>query len=199
MRRPRPLLRDETGATMVETAIVFPMVLMLLFGLAEFAHAFWEYHTAEKATVIGARFLATRGPLVPQLADGGHDCFVANPTTVAAGTPCSDAAVPAAAGPITCTSSASAACSAAVRTAMLTQMQQIAPFITNADVQVDVAQSKMGFIGRGKAVPVITVRTTGLTYSFVAIGRLLGLAGPITMPSFASTLTAEDQQEGPGT
>ena len=134
--------------------------------------------------------------LVSQLADGNHDCFVANPATVAAGVACSDPAIPVGAA-IVC-GSGSGACDGAVRTAMVARMQEIAPFITDANVQIDVSQSKMGFIGRGQAIPVITVRTTGLTYNFVTLNDLLGLP-PLAMPSFASSLTAEDQQEGPGT
>lgn len=198
MRALLDLLRDQRGATMIETTIVFPMVMLLTFGLVEFGHAFWEYHTAEKATAIGARYIATRGPLVAQLADGGHDCFVANPSAVSAGTACSDAAIPAAGAPITCSSGGSTSCDATVFSAMLTQMQQIAPFIGSANVQVKVAQSKMGFIGRGAAVPLITVQTTGLTYNFATLGGLLGV-GPLTMPSFATTLVGEDEKEGPGT
>lgn len=197
MHRLRVLLRDEMGATLVETAIVFPMVLLLTFGLLEFGYVFWQYHTAEKATAIATRYVATRGPLLAQLTDGSHDCFVANPSAVAPGTPCSDAAIPAASS-ITCTGAGGGGCDSTVFAAMVTQMQQIAPFITSANVQVNLAQSKMGFIGRGAAIPLITVQTTGLAYSFVTIGGLLGV-GPITMPSFATTLVGEDQKEGPAT
>jgi Flp pilus assembly protein TadG len=196
MRRIRSLRRDDGGATLVEATLVFPMVMILTFGLVEFGHALWEYHAVEKATAIGARHAATRGPLVAQLADGAHDCFVANPGSVPAGTACSDPAIPAGA-PITC-SAGSGPCSSAVRSAMLAEMRRIAPFLTDANVQIEVSPSKMGFIGRGRAIPLITVRTTGLTYDFVAIDDLLGL-GALTMPGFASTLPAEDQQEGPGT
>jgi Flp pilus assembly protein TadG len=192
----RSFLRDENGAALVEISLIFPMMLVLTFGLVEFGHALWQYHVAEKATAIAVRYAATRGPLAPQLIDGGHDCFVANPADVAAGTACSDPAIPAAAA-ITCTSG-SGACDAAVWSAVVAEMQAIAPFIAEENVRVDLSQSKLGFVGRGAAVPVITVSTTGLTYDFVTLGDLLGLQ-PIGMPSFASSLTAEDQQEGPGT
>jgi Flp pilus assembly protein TadG len=197
MRRLRSLLRDEMGAALIETALVFPMLLLMTFGLLEFGYVFWEYHTAEKATAIATRYAVTRGPLLAQLTDGSHDCFAANPSTVAPGTPCSDAAIPAA-SPITCTVAGAGGCDSTVLAAMVTQMQQIAPFVTSGNVQVTLAQSKMGFIGRGAAIPLITVQTTGLTYNFVTIGGLLGV-GPITMPSFATTLVGEDQKEGPAT
>jgi hypothetical protein len=167
------------------------MVMLLTFGLVEGGHAFWEYHTAEKATAVGARYVVTRGPLVPSLSDGNHDCFVANPSGVALGTSCADPGIPAGT-PITC------GCSGPVRTAMLAEMRRIAPFITDANVQVVFRQSKMGFLERGKAIPTVTVQTTGLTYSWIVVGALTGGPGTISMPSFATTLTAEDLKEGPG-
>jgi Flp pilus assembly protein TadG len=196
MRRLRSFLRDERGASLVEMSIVFPIVLVITFGLMEFGIAFWEYHTAEKATAVAARYVATRGPLVQTLSDGSHDCFVSNGST-AIGTSCGDASITAGA-PYVCTAAAPGACNATVLATVITQMQQIAPFILNANVEIDVAQSKMGFVGRGRAIPLITVKTTGLTYNFIALNSLLGL-GPIPMPGFATTLEAEDQHEGPGT
>lgn len=208
MRRPRLLLRDETGATMVETAIVFPLLLVLTFGIADFGNALWQYHAAEKATLEGARWLATRHGVLgdDSLTDALStelytasvpDCFVAtDPATYPPGTPCSQ--VPNASGwSQTCSGAGGGSCSTTVMTGLLTQMQQYAPFITAANVSVQLNGSDMGFVGRGRAVPLITVRTTGLTYPFPAVGALLGL-GPINMPSFASTLAAEDQIEGPG-
>jgi Flp pilus assembly protein TadG len=195
MRRLLSLIRDEHGATLVETTIVFPMVLILTMGLVDLGVAFWQYHAAEKATAIAARYIATRGPLVATLADGSHDCFVAN-GSVTLGTSCADSSVSTASGPYVCTGTTPGSCSSTVLAAVVTQMQQVAPFITSSNVEVDVAQSKMGFIGRGTAIPMVTVKTTGLTYTFI-LQNLLGI-GPITMPGFASTLSAEDQKEGPG-
>lgn len=198
MPKLRTLLKDTAGGALVEGTLVFPMLLVLLFGLVEFGYVLWQYHSAEKATVVAARYVATRGPLVSALASGARDCFVPNPSTVVAGTPCSAASIPAAQGPIVCTPGATGDCQGAVLTAMANQMRTYAPFLNNANIQVQVSQSKLGFIGRGKAVPIVTVRTSGLTYNFIALDALLGFQ-PITMPSFDSSLTAEDQQEGPGT
>ena len=202
MRRLLSLRRDETGAALVEMTLVFPMVLILTFGLVEFGVAFWEYHAAEKATSIGARWLATQHGVLGQYALTSElytstvpDCFVS--TTDAPGTPCSQVAG-ATGWSATCTGTGGGSCSSTVMSGLLTQMQAYAPFIRAANVSVQLRGSDMGFIGRNRAIPLITVRTTGLTYSFVAMGKLLGF-GPITMPSFATTLVAEDQIEGPGT
>lgn len=201
MRQFRKLLRDERGATLVETTIVFPLVLILTFGLAEFGNAFVRYHTAEKATAAGARWLSTRHGVAGAAALTNElytavvpDCFVnsADPP----GTTCSQVAG-ATGWSQTCSGSGGGACDATVMSGLLAQMQQYAPFITAANVSVEIRGSAMGFVGRGRAVPLITVRTTGLTYNFITLNSLLGF-GPITMPSFASTFVAEDQKEGPG-
>jgi hypothetical protein len=188
MRTRRRFRDDERGSTLIETTLIFPMMLILTFGLVEFGHALWEYNAAEKATSAGARFLATRGPVMT----GVPDCFVdAGATT--AGTSC--ALVPGAtAWSETCPGAQG--CNAAVMTQLVTEMQAYAPFIDGDNVRVDVHGSGMGFVGRGRPVPLLTIRTTELTYDFVAIDDLLGI-GPITMPGFDTTLVGEDQREGP--
>lgn len=203
MRRLRMLLGDDQGATLVETTLVFPLLLVLTFGLVEFGNAMWQYHAAEKATAMGARFLASRAGVAGSLGQTlttelytspVPDCFVS--TSDPPGTPCAQEAG-AASWSATCSGTGGGACSSSEMSVLLTQMQQYAPTLTAANVSVDFRGSAMGFVGRGRAIPLITVRTTGLTYNFIAIGTLLGL-GPIAMPSFASTLPAEDQKEGPG-
>jgi hypothetical protein len=198
----RSLLRDERGATLVEATLVFPIVLILTFGLVEFGRALWQYHTAERATAAGARWLATRhgvvgsaAPLTSELWTAVvPDCFVNSSDPP--GTNCSQ--VTGATGwSQTCSGAGGGNCDATQMSALLTEMQRYAPFITSSNVSVLLQGSNIGFVGRGRAVPLITVRTTGLTYNFVALNGLLGFA-PITMPSFASTVVAEDQKEGPG-
>jgi Flp pilus assembly protein TadG len=200
MRRISSFRQDRAGAVLVEMTLVFPMLLILTFGIVEFGVVFWEYHSAEKATAIGARWLATQhgvlgaNALTSELYTSSvPDCFVS--TTAAAGTPCSQVAG-ATGWSATCTGTGGGSCSSTVMSGLLTQMQGVAPFIRAANVTVTLQGSDMGFVGRNRAIPLITVRTTGLTYSFVAMSGLLGL-GQITMPSFATTLEAEDQIEGP--
>jgi Flp pilus assembly protein TadG len=195
LRRLRALLRADGGSTLVEATIVFPMLLILTFGLLEFGYALWQYGAAEKATAVGARYLATRGPLAPGVAD----CFVA--TTAAAGTPCSQ--IPEAAAALawstTISSPSCPATSTAVFCQMFARMRDIAPSLTPSQVRVDLRGSGIGFVGRGTPVPLITVRTTGLTYNFVALDELPGLTGlqSISMPGFDATSVGEDQREGP--
>jgi Flp pilus assembly protein TadG len=199
----RKLIADEQGATLVETTIVFSLLTTLMFGLVDFGNAFWQYHTTEKATYMGARWVATQAGLEGAAALGTElytttvpDCFDATGTSAAVpGTPCSQVSG-ATAWSATCTGTGGGNCSSTRMAALLAVMQQYAPALTASNIRVQFQGSALGFVGRGRAVPLVTVTTSGLTYNFVAVGALLGLS-PITMPSFATTLPAEDQREGP--
>lgn len=48
----------ERGTSTVELAIVMPLMLLLLFGIAEFGQAFNQYNTMTKAVRDGVRFAA---------------------------------------------------------------------------------------------------------------------------------------------
>lgn len=47
-----------SGAALMETAIVFPLVLTLMFGVLDIARAFQDYHTADKSMRSATRYLA---------------------------------------------------------------------------------------------------------------------------------------------
>src|SRR5262245_32977667 len=126
----RRFRRDESGATLVEYTLVFVLLMLLTFGLIEFGVVLYQYNTAEMATAVGARFIATRGPVVTGIAD----CGVA--TSAAAGTLCSDVAG-SDSWSITCNADAPAgACQAAPLDALVTEMQRYAPEVEAQNVQV---------------------------------------------------------------
>jgi Flp pilus assembly protein TadG len=177
--------RNQSGATLVEHTLVFMLLMLLTFGLIEFGIVLYQYNAAEKATVIGARYVATRGPV----ASGISDCGVA--TGASAGTPCSSVNG-ASSWTITCNAGAPAApCQGAVLTALVTEMQRYAPNVEAQNVQVVLRGAGLGFVGRGSPVPMVTVRLTGMQYDFIALDDLMGL-GALTMPSFDSTVSGED-------
>ena len=51
MRGQRGRARDERGASLVEAAIVLPVVILIVFGIIEFALAFKDSLTVSSATV----------------------------------------------------------------------------------------------------------------------------------------------------
>jgi len=53
------ILRREDGSSIIELAIIFPILLLLFVGIAELGRLFYTYTTLAKATKVGARYLST--------------------------------------------------------------------------------------------------------------------------------------------
>jgi hypothetical protein len=56
-----PDRRRDSGATLVEFAIVMPLLLLLMIGILETGVAFYEYLTIERATLEGVRTASFTG------------------------------------------------------------------------------------------------------------------------------------------
>jgi len=187
----RKFARNASGATLVEYTLVFTMLMVLTFGLIEFGLVLHQYNNSEKATAIGARFAATRGPVYVGL----PDCGVS--TSLPAGTMCSSVAG-ASSWSVTCNAGApSSGCQSAALNALVARMQQFAPQIEAQNVQVILRGAGLGFVGRGSPVPMVTVRLTGMSYDFIALDALLGF-GQLNMPGFDATIVGEDMNQGAG-
>ena len=65
----RPARHVRNGATIVETAIVFPVFLMFLFAMIEFGHAFMCTATLTAAAKDGARYGSVDGVTSQQVID----------------------------------------------------------------------------------------------------------------------------------
>ena len=55
MSRRRNHIRDERGQTMVEFALVAPLLCLILFGILQFGALYNDYDTLTDATRVGAR------------------------------------------------------------------------------------------------------------------------------------------------
>jgi len=62
--RLRRMARHENGSSIIELAIVFPILLILFVGTAELGRLFYTYTTLAKATRTGARYLSTSRAVV---------------------------------------------------------------------------------------------------------------------------------------
>lgn len=56
----RRFVPDEQGTSMIELAIVLPIMLLLMASIAEFGRFFYTYATLAKATRAGARYLSAQ-------------------------------------------------------------------------------------------------------------------------------------------
>lgn len=177
--------RNRAGTVLIEHTLVFMLMMVLTFGLIEFGLVLYQYNAAETATSMGARYVATRGPVVANL----NDCGVT--TSAGAGTRCSDVSG-STNWTVTCNAASPGAdCQASVLNALVAEMQRFAPNVEAQNVQVVLRGAGLGFVGRGAPVPMVTVRLTGMTYEFIAMDALLGF-DDVTMPGFDATLVGED-------
>lgn len=186
----RQLLRCTGGAAMVETTLTLVLLLGLTFGIVEFSNAFWQWNSAEKATKLGARLAVTADPVAQELKT--YDCATG---AILLGTKCSN---PNAStfGTIVCTG-ANSNCtggytfSTTAFDAIVAQMQAVFPRVQPSNVVIEYRDLRLGFAGRASPIPAVTVRLTGMVFTFTALNGLFGL-GPVTMPDFRATLTGED-------
>ena len=186
----RDFIRDIGGGPIMEFTIVFMLLILLTFGIVDFAFAMWQWNSAEKATQIGARAAVTASPVVQELAT--WDC---NNGSISLGTPCRLGG--SSFGSISCTSTSCSGTgslsgntydSGAFNT-IVSRMQTVFPRIQPANVIVEYNDLGLCFAGRGSPCPAVTIRLTGMTFNFVTLDWMLG---SINMPEFRTTLTGED-------
>ena len=194
------------AATAAEFALVLPLLLLFIFGIIDVGRFMWEVNQAEKATQVGARMAIVTNPVSTDLVTSDF----AN-STLAAGE-----LIPATAlGKVVCTSAdckctapcpsglaATSPVNTAAFSAIVGRMAQIKPGITNANVEITYRGSGFGYAGSSASgpgggsappekmeiSPFVTVALKDV--EFTPITSLL--IASIDLPSFTTTLTAED-------
>ena len=197
------LSRCTRAGSAAEFALVLPLLLIFIFGTIDVGRFMWEVNQAEKATQVGARMAIVTDPVSSGLVESD---FVG-------GTLLPGELIPASAlGQVKCTS-ASCVCSgtcpsmattvdSAAFNAIVTRMAQIKPGITGSNVEILYRGSGFGYAGTAatgpgggsappetmEISPLVTVALTGV--QFQPITSLL--LATIPLPSFTTTMTAED-------
>lgn len=202
---PHRIVRDANGAGAAEFALVLPLLLLLLLGIIDAGRLLWEVNKAEKATQMGARYAIVTSviPSAIVTADytGTANCDEDGDGTYDNCVTGSDIKNPGALGQVTCTSS-SCVCTvgpcpstpsipAASFTNLVSRMQAMKPDISASNIQVEFRGSGIGYAGDPTGmdiVPLVTVRLNNMQF------RPIFLFGGVAfnLPSFATTLTAED-------
>ena len=195
---------DRSGASAAEFALVLPLLLFFIFGIVDGARFLWETNRAEKATQMGARVLVvtdavstgmvnysylgdtsggaalTQGDIVPAAALGQVDCTFSGGTV---GCSCITSPCPGTLTPIDTTG----------WDMMVTRMRGVKRDITASNIAVSYRGSGLGYAGDPNGMdiaPLVTVELRNLQFRPVT-GLMLAT---ITLPTFRTTLTAEDNE-----
>lgn len=189
----RQLRLDRSGASAAEFALVLPLLIFMLLGILDAGRLLWEVNKAEKATQVGARVAIVTDVISMGLGDQDY---------VGVGGLTQGDLIPVGAlDPLVCTR-ASCVCTgacpdvfdttdAAAFDRVVQRMQFMKPDISADDVTVTYRGSGLGFAGDPNGMeiaPLVTVELNGVQFRPLV---LLG-AVPFTLPTFRTTLTAED-------
>lgn len=191
------MLREERGSSAVEFAIVFMLLTVTTFGIFETSLLMLQWHRAEKATQMGARYAVVSPMAAPELADatgiGG---------SAEAGTSCMDAMTGATLAacalspdPVICQAGG---CNGYgfdgdAFEAIVEEMRKALPEIDESNVVVEYRFVGLGFVGRPGGQPLaVTVRLQNMTFDLIVLDDLVGMNGQLAMPAFATTLAGED-------
>lgn len=170
------LRKTQRGAALVEMAIVISLFLVMVFGIIEFAIAFFDWSRTVEATRAGARYAIVNAPVcnsedVFKLEDGSD--------------------------PVVCDSVPDGS-------GLVLAMQNIMPRIEAEDIVVTYEWSGTGHELRpvNWAIPSVTVaiKEDSVEFNFIVLDALLDLLVPddssfpqtIFIPPFGTTRTGED-------
>jgi Flp pilus assembly protein TadG len=201
----RRLIRNRSGASAAEFALILPLLIILLLGIVDAGRFIWEYNRAEKATQAGAR-VAVVTQIIPQgVADfkyvgqtaGGVAYLQGDPLTVTAlgKVECKQTS-----GTLGCTCDNAGGTSfcptlgtsnTAGFDAVVARMQAMYPRVSASKVIVEYRGSGVGYAGDPGGMdisPLVTVKLSGMTFNPLVFFGLVNF----TLPPFATSLTAED-------
>ena len=196
---------DDSGAALVEAALVLPVLLVLVFGIADFALYLWQLNSAQKAVHLGVRAAIVSAPVAI-----GAGLTPAESATYWNGLPMGASCAPDAGGrsvcPVfsvrcsmhdRCTCTGQSGCDftfAEARTApVIGAMRAVLPNLKSDQVRVTYTMNYLGYVGRPIPVPVdVTVEIIGFRYEPLFLAALLG-------PSLAIRASATLPGENLGT
>ncbi|RUW63693.1 TadE/TadG family type IV pilus assembly protein [Mesorhizobium sp. M7A.F.Ca.US.008.03.1.1] len=193
---------NQSGATMVEMAIVMPLLLTLLLGFVDFGYAFYQWNAGNKAVQAGARLAQISTPVASGLlVETITQSDITKVGTAVAANTYNYICTANIAGSVTCTCGVGATCqnlnvSQAAFDFIFSGnssragMQTFLPMLAKSEVRIQYQASGLGYWTRPSGpVPTVTVSITNHPFQFF----FLGFAN-ITMPSMLSTVTGEDMK-----
>lgn len=193
--------RSDSGVTLIEGLIVFPLMLTVIITFVEFGYAIFQWEQTGRAIAIGARVAAVSDPVAPEadfttLGNYGTGVTGEPVTGTVARTSCvGDVA---ATGLPKCTAKfnrilfgSDGICRTAYGGAY-PGMCDVNPQIQPRHVIVTYTRNGLGYFGRDSGPVVgVTVQLRDLNFRTFLLGPLLGLTS-IPIPRSPVTVTGED-------
>ena len=167
------LIGASEGGALVEFGLILPVLLLTTFGAIEFTLAMFDYHRMGEAARRGAR-VAIINPPVAKLDN--------LPTL----------------GTITCSKvTSSVSCGTGVTmlnaanfTAVVSAIQEVAPSVQAANVNVTYSWSEIGDLSTpGGIKPLVTVQLSNVNHQFAMLSFIPSL-DHIVLPSFSTSVVA---------
>lgn len=187
---------DRSGASAAEFALVLPLLVLLLLGILDSGRLLWDVNRAEKATQVGARMAIVTDVLDDALAAEDYVGATVDGVTLTQG----DLIPASALGELRCdntvctcvtgTCPAAGTFDTASFDRIVQRMQVMKPDIQPEDVTITYRGSGLGFAGDPNGMEIAPLVTVELVETFNPL--VLFGAVPITLPTFRTTLTAED-------
>lgn len=189
--------RDESGSTLVEFSLLLGFLLFATFGIVEGGYIFYQVNGAQKATQAAARYAATR----PAVANNLNECVTTSAISgVDAGTDCST--IGGTYDKVVCEyANLSSDCDISLFTPIRDEMKAVFPFIKDENIFITYEGTGLGYVGRGKPVPAITVELRNIQYNYVVLGQLMNWQGSdigtaFNISNVQTTVIGEDIGEG---
>jgi hypothetical protein len=200
MTRLCAFLRNRSGATAAEFALVLPIALLFFFGILDVGRYVWSMNELEKAVQMGTRYAVATNVVAEGLRGNDYVGTACGSATLKPG----DAICKEALGTISCTSTGCTCAQTPCPTDLTAdavpfgkiadRMRVVAPFLANENLTVSYSGSGLGYAGDptteddGVAIaPIVTISVQSLRLRLMML-----LGGEVTLPSFSYSQTLED-------
>lgn len=189
---PADLRRDIRGAALIEAALVLPVLLIVVFAIADFALFLWQLNAAAKAVQLGAKRAIVSAPVAsgPGLSAAESAAYWTGRQLGASCGPQADGRSACPVFSVTCTVRQRCTCSdagcgfslvEANLVPILRAMRVALPQLRADQIEVSYATNYLGYVGRPIPVPVdVTVRLLDMRYDLLFLGGLGVRSFPIT-------------------
>lgn len=197
--------RTDGGAALIEAALVLPVLLILVFGVADLALFLWQRNSAHKAVFLGARkaivsasVAAGPGLTRADSANYWHDLPLGQRCATDG-----DRTGPCPVFVVSCTVRGQCVCPGFGRcnytfvearlTPIFAAMRAILPQLRADQIEISYATNGLGYVGRPVPVPVnVTVKIVDLRYDLLFLDGILGSSLAINA---SATLLGENMSD----